>query len=523
MKNLTVHWTWFRVLLIIVLILGINFRLINLDKKVYWHDEVHTSIRISGYADDDILAVYSGDVLTPSDVLKLQSPTPEKDWQDVWQVLSRSPEHPPLYYVLARCWVLVFGASVTSIRTLSALMSLLVFPSLYWLCWELFKTPKVGLMAILLVSISPFHVLYAQEAREYSLWTLMTLLSSAALIRAVNLQEKNSNFIHHLQAWSLYTLTLALNLYTSLFSIAVAMGYGIYMILLERFRPTKRFVSCLVASLVALALYIPWVLQIINNYGDMVHQTSWIKGTKPLTELISRWELNFTSIFIDIHPSINSWIIPRISILFFFAIAYAVYCLYRHTDKTVRLFILTLIIVPAAALILPDLIQGGRRSISTRYFVPSYLGIQISVAYLLCNLQWIKAKIRPYVLPVILSVGIISCLISAQAETWWTKNASYNNAEAANFINQFSQPLLISDTNQINVGNFISLTHKLDADVRLQLVVKPNIPKIPLEFEPIFLYNPSDELKSGIEAEYNSKITAVENNNAPLYQLELPK
>jgi uncharacterized membrane protein len=523
MKNLTIHWTWFRILLIVVLILGINFRFINLDQKVYWHDEVHTSIRISGYADDDILAVYSGEVLTPSEVLQLQRPTPEKDWQDVFQVLSKSPEHPPLYYILARGWVLAFGASVTSIRTLSAVISVLVFPSLYWLCWELFRAPKIGLMAMLIVSISPFHVLYAQEAREYSLWTLITLLSSAALIRAVNLHQKNSNFIQKLQAWSLYSFTLTLNLYTSLFSIAVAMGYGIYMILLERFRPTKRFLSCLLASLIAVALYIPWVLQILNNYAEMVNQTAWTTGTKPLTELISRWELNFSSIFIDIHPSLNSWIIPRISILLFLAIAYAVYRVCRHTDKTVRLFILTLIIIPAAALMLPDIILGGRRSIYTRYFVPSYIGIQISVAYLLCNLQWVQSKIRPYVLPVILSIGIISCLISTQAETWWTKSASYNNAEAANFINQYNQPLLISDTNQINVGNLISLTHKLDSDVRLQLVVKSNIPNIPIDFDPIFLYNPSNELKSGIEAEYNSNIYPVENNNAPLYRLELPE
>ncbi|MGB3533676.1 MAG: glycosyltransferase family 39 protein [Microcoleaceae cyanobacterium] len=522
MKILTIRWTWFRFLFILILILGINFRFINLDKKVYWHDEVHTSIRMSGYADNDILEVFSGEVLTPNEVLRLQSPTPEKDWQDVFQVLSRSPEHPPLYYILARYWVLLFGASVSSIRALSAIISLLVFPGLYWLCWELFRSNKIGLMAIILVSVSPFHVLYAQEAREYSLWTVLVLLSSAALLRAINIQKTDSNFVNTLPAWSLYTITLTLGLYTSLLSGAVGISYGIYMILLERFRLTKCFLNFIIASFVAALLYIPWVMQIVNNYAEMQHQTSWMSGTKPIIELIGRWELNFSSIFIDIHPSINYWIIPRISILFFFAIGYAVYRLYRHSSKQARLFIITLITIPALALIIPDIIPGGQRSVNARYYVPSYIGIQISVAYLLCHANWINRKIRPFILPLILSFGIISCLISAQSETWWTKSASYNNAEAATIINQFDSPLLISDTNQINVGNLISLTHKLDSKVRLQFVLKSNIPQIPDGFNPILLYNPSNTLTSGIEQQYNWVINPVENSNAPLYQVKQP-
>lgn len=43
-----------------------------------------------------------------------------------------------------------------------------------------------------LIAVSPFHVLYAQEAREYSLWTVTILLSSAALLRAMRVKTKLS-------------------------------------------------------------------------------------------------------------------------------------------------------------------------------------------------------------------------------------------------------------------------------------------------------------------------------------------
>jgi uncharacterized membrane protein len=463
---------------------------------------------------------FSGEVLIPEEVLQLQSPTPNRDWQDVFQVLSESPEHPPLYYILARVWVLLFGASVRVSEHYQRGLVYLFFLAYIGYCWELFQSSKIGLMAIILVSVSPFHILYAQEAREYSLWTVLILLSSAALLRAINLHQQGKSWMNTLPTWTVYTLTLALNLYTSLLSIPLALGYGIYVILLERFRLTRTFLSFLFASVLAGIFYIPWVLTITNNYAVMQHQTAWMQGTKPLIELIGRWELNFSSIFIDIHPSINYWIIPRIAIFLFFAIGYAIYCLYRHSNKKVGLFILTLIIIPAAALMIPDIIPGGQRSINARYFVPSYIGIQISVAYLLCNANFINCKIRPFILPLILSVGIISASMSAQAETWWTKNASFNNATAAAIINQSNRPLVISDTNHINLGNLISLTHKLDPKVRLQFVVQSNIPQIPAGFDPIFLYNPSEDLTTGIQKQYNFTVNPVEESYGLLDRVE---
>ncbi len=520
MKNVKIHFTWFRVILIIVLMLGISFRFINIDKKVYWHDEVYTSVRISGYHGDDLLELFNGEILTPEDVLAFQRPRPGKDWNDVFIALSRHPEHPPLYYILARWWIQIFGASVGTIRSLSVGLSLFIFPGFYWLCWELFRSPKIGWMTILLVAISPFYVLYAQEAREYSLLSVVTLLSSAALLRAIHRQKIGIPFIHNLKNWSLYTLTLTLCFYTSLLSAAVAIAHGIYVILLERFRWTRCFSSFLISGIIGTLLYIPWMLAIVNNYAKMQGQTAWMKGAKPLIELISRWELHFSSIFIDIHPNLNSWLIARIAIFLFFALGYSVYCLYRHSPPKVGLFIITLIVIPALALMLPDLILGGQRSINSRYFVPSYIGVHISVAYLLCHPQFIKDKLKPIVLPLILTSGIISCLISSQADVWWNKSASYFNAEVAQIINQGNHPLVVSDTNGINLGNIISLSHNLDSNVRLQLVVKSQIPDIPSEFSEVFLYNPSQPLLSAVEDQYPIVTNPIKNYKSLLYEFK---
>ena len=50
LKNL--RNSYFKGIVLLVLVLGIIFRLGNLDVKPYWEDEIYTSMRISGYQSD---------------------------------------------------------------------------------------------------------------------------------------------------------------------------------------------------------------------------------------------------------------------------------------------------------------------------------------------------------------------------------------------------------------------------------------------------------------------------------------
>jgi uncharacterized membrane protein len=153
-------------------------------------------------------------------------------------------------------------------RTLPALFSLLALPCIYWLCLELFESSLTGWVAVALLAISPFQVLYAQESREYSLWTVTILASSLALLRARRRQTKAS--------WFIYAVTLTLSLYTFLFSALVALGHGIYIVAIERFRLTKVLISYLLALLAGMLLFSPWLIVFITNWGQFQHAQGWI-------------------------------------------------------------------------------------------------------------------------------------------------------------------------------------------------------------------------------------------------------
>lgn len=160
----------FLIIVTIILVIGIFFRCYNLDRKVYWHDEVFTSIRVSGYNVKTIIAnEFQGKIISPQELLKYQTIPADNTWRQTLERLIEHPEHPPLYYIYSWGWQKIFGSSIAATRSLSVLFSLLVFPSLYWLCWELFNSTTIAWMAIAITAISPVHIIYAQEAREYSL------------------------------------------------------------------------------------------------------------------------------------------------------------------------------------------------------------------------------------------------------------------------------------------------------------------------------------------------------------------
>ncbi|MDJ0679552.1 MAG: glycosyltransferase family 39 protein [Xenococcaceae cyanobacterium MO_167.B52] len=497
------------ILCAIVLVIGIFFRCYNIDKKVYWHDEVYTSIRVSGYNGQEIVEnIFRGKIIQPQDLLKYQKITSEKTWKDTFNKLLEHPEHPPLFYLLSRGWQEIFGSSVLSSRSLSVVISFLVFPAIFWLCWELFNSANVGLIAMVLVAVSPVHVLYAQEAREYSLWTVVILVCSASFIKAIKSKKKLWYFF--------YSLSLILNFYISLLSILVAFSQTVYLFLLSQFRITKLLVNGLLFQLLAVIVFSPWLLVIYQNYSILQSKTSWTNISKPLIQLIVSWSLHLSSIAIDFHPLINLLILPiTATVVLIFTIISIVF-LYSHTQSRVYLFIICSIMIPALGLIIPDLIQGGQKSVITRYFIPSILGIQMSIAYWLGKNKFFLNKLRLENFILLIMVGIISCSISAQENTWWNKTVGYHNPQIAKIINLYDKPLVISSNQDINVGNIISLSYLLEDKVRLLLTTSDKIPLVKQDgFSEVLIWNISEDSLIKFQEKNNCSVSVVEGEYYP--------
>ena len=521
----------FYFLIAIILAIGIFFRFTNLSNKIYWIDEVHTTLRVAGYEKVEFAETApSGKIIGINELHNFQRLNPERGWGDTMNALAHNAEHTPIYYLLTRLAMQWFGSSTAVTRGVAAGISLLVFPSIYWLCLELFRSPIVGAIAMSLVAVSPLHILYAQEARQYSLFTVTILISSIALLKALPRQEESSSQKKNWGNWGIYAATVSFNLYSHLISLLVVLGHGIYILILHG---RKQFFKYLIALGLGLMSLTPWIVLYFLNSNKI---GGWIARDISLGTLVQRWFINLTTVFFDLHViykqrifdvetgqdmALNSGNVSRsLMLLIFIFVGYCLYFLCRHRPKPVWLFVLTLMGTTGLALMLPDIISGGQRSGIARYLIPCYLGIQLAVADAIAHhitpnitpnknrpvisVNPLQQKLWQGIFISLITLGIISSSMSMEAETWWHKYSSYYNPEVAQIINQTDRPLVISS--QKRVSRITSLSYKLNPEVKILLIKNRQIPAIDGAFKNLFVFRPSAELYQAFEENPNYQL-----------------
>lgn len=510
--------------LVLFLMIGIFFRFENLDQKVYWVDEVATSRRISGYTETEVeQKIFDGQLISVDNLRKYQYPNAEKSAADTINTLIREDsQHPPLYFVTLRSWVTLLGNSITNIRILSAIISLLTFPCMYWLCQELFQSKWVSWAAVALTAISPVHIVYAQEARQYSLWIVMTLLSSASLLRAIRKKKKIN--------WLIYAATAAVGFYTHLFFGLIVIGHGIYVITTERFKFNRVSFSYLSSTLIALIAFAPWLWVLFT--APPKSGTGWMDDKPGLFSMAVRFAGVISRTFVDLGISPNDSIVSMlllspIILIVLALISYSLYFVFQNSEEHVWLFIFTLITVTSSVVIASYLILD-KQIATTRYLLPVSLGTQLSVSYLLATkvqATIFSGKIwqqRFWRIAIILIsfLGILSCTIRNQSEVWWNQipERTQNMPQISQTINQADQPILITDANRGSDRWLLySLSHSLNPNVRLQLLLESDLPVKKYDTGEIFLFEASEKLRTKIEGLYGARAKLVV---GPLWQLE---
>jgi uncharacterized membrane protein len=293
-----------------------------------------------------------------------------------------------------------------SARTFSIFLSILVIPCLYWLCLELFDSSLTGWIAIALFAVSPFQMLVDQNTTQYSLWTITIILSGIALLRAI---RKNT-----LKSWLWYSLSLALTFYTHLFSAPVAIAQALYVILLERLKITRTVVSYILAAVGSLVLFSPWLFVIFTNLGKIDGNTQYYRQFKTNISQISQTLFRHTGhVFVDFFHR-KGRLESALHLLILLLAIYSLYHLIRYTSPKVWLFLITLIVVPTLFQIVPDLIKTSIRSLQARYYLPVFLGMQISISHLIASYIGSKSPknwlhyLGQQILLIFLLLGIVS-------------------------------------------------------------------------------------------------------------------
>ena len=491
---------------VIAIALGIFIRFINIEGKVYWHDETYTALFSTGHSRNEAIdLIFSNELLSAADLQTLQQVDPERGVPELLQrLVEEDPQHPPLYYLVARWLMGVWDNAVLGSRLAAILFGVLLIPATYWFGLELSGTHLLGLMGAAIIATSPFHYLYAQEAREYSLWALTTVLSSAALLRSLRRPT--------LQSWLMYGLTLVASLYGCLLSILVIGSHCVYGVLqMRRYGwPIIRNVLSTVA--ISVILFLPW-LRVIND----VNAASWTSNPLPLSALAKTWIGHVTRLFFDINfdASTPLWAVLPVAVLALGLMGVSLGWALTHGRNSSMFLLFLLGGVTLCAFLLPDLLIGGRRSSVSRYLIPTYLSLQLIVAWFLASRLSCQPRARrrvwTAVIAIVLTAGLTSCYVSSFADTWWHKKNSHHNPAVARIINAEPGALLISSNNNVNLGELMSLSHRFNPEQKILAFndKQGQLPQVPEGFDTVFIFNISKRAKKAFREDKRYTIEKV--------------
>jgi uncharacterized membrane protein len=500
------------------LLFGSYLRFDRNDQKLLWYDEIVTALWYSGHDLRESMPALANREIGVGELRKLLHIDPDSDVRDtIAGIVKDDPQHTPLYYLALRGWAEFVGDSIGSLRALSAVADLLILPVLFWLCLELFGSATVGWIAVAMVAISPFHIVYSQEARPYTLWMLAIALASAILLWTLRAPK--------VWKWCLYALAVALGLYTHLLFCIVILSHAVYVFglaFLRQFREKghglRDMASFAAATICALILFSPWIWVLATHSATAIRRVSWSEQEVGILHLLGMWAYNYSAVFLDTNHALKYIDEPGITVYGAFLLRaltlipafFAVLHLLREPARKTSLFLLPLIILPFLSLALPDLIFGGMRSGGgNRYLAASFLGLQIAIAYWLATglfggIAWQRNLMRG-TLAFMLAMGVLSGVIFQRADTWWHKSIGHFNVDVAEFINRSQRPLLIAGS----ATSLVSLSHSLDEKARILYIPNDDLPVIPARYSDVFILAPSEKIRDRFQSSQGSTLDEV--------------
>lgn len=177
--------------------------------------------------------------------------------------------HPPLFYLLMRGWVSLFGASDAAALALPLVIGILQVPVAYWVGSRAFS-PRAGLIAAILTALSPMLARYAAQVRPYSLMPLLCVLSVYFLWDGAK-QGRARTWI----AYAVVTLAMLLT-HNWGWVVLAAQWALVGALVLMRFRRGAGSLlrGWLPAQAAVLALYAPWFPTLLRQTAHAGHGAS---------------------------------------------------------------------------------------------------------------------------------------------------------------------------------------------------------------------------------------------------------
>ena len=381
--------------LIIAIAIAVILRIINLDSREFWYDEVLSLLLSTGQK-----KFYSHPTDTPlilADYKSLLSLPIENGMGDIVKTSEKllkglvAEPHPPLFYIGQHIWLRLFGNSVATMRSLPALYSIGTIFCAYGMGRKLLSY-RGGLLFAAALGLNPFFLFHSLNVRMYSSLVFWTVLSGWATIELV-INQKEKSIDDYNDYSSLSTVTHKNNPIKLIWSIILVLSVtaglmtfyyfcfwiaslGIFVLLLDLIEAKKQANNILVVLLksrrwqqqsllliLGVIITIPWLLWGTRQQFNNADLERFKAGSNFLVTIWQHLEGILSTLGINL--IIGDWasILSPTIINFSGAIAIAVLTvaivdLWRKQHYKVLLTVVSFSLLPLLLMVIIDVVTG---------------------------------------------------------------------------------------------------------------------------------------------------------------------
>jgi uncharacterized membrane protein len=246
-----------------ILLISLGLRLISINQSL-WLDEAISANVVKNYSYGEIVKTFS-----PGDF------------------------HPPGYYLMLKTWTGVFGNSTVSVRMPSVIFSLITVYVIYLMA---------GSWPAILTGLNPLFVYYSQEARMYSMATMLLILAIYSFVK---------------KKYWIYNLLTFLSFVTFYGSVFLLAALALYLLIKKKY---KEFLISNIGLILAILVLMPLIRTQMQNSREMlfaVKNWSLVLGRANLKNLLLI-PVKFTSGRISFYPKILYYVVSGLWMIYVF-------------------------------------------------------------------------------------------------------------------------------------------------------------------------------------------------------------
>ncbi|MBN1331396.1 glycosyltransferase family 39 protein [Candidatus Dojkabacteria bacterium] len=229
----------------LIILFGAGLRLVNISAPDFWRDEAFT----------------------------LRAATMQ--FGDMWSSLTADTA-PPLFTLILHYWLKIVPLTELSARIPSFIFGVATIYFAYLLAKQLFPyNRKYIYLTVILTALNPVLIFYSQEARAYSLLSLLATIS-LYLVFKITTQPKTKTFV-----WVLLSIITILGLYTHNLFIFIAFVNGLIIFasranLKDLKQTAKRNIPLALAYLAVGIVFLPWFLVFLEQSKTVSQGGFWL-------------------------------------------------------------------------------------------------------------------------------------------------------------------------------------------------------------------------------------------------------